>query len=120
MENDLSISISPVNFFQFNIDLHKITMEPLASLGKRLYKETYRLSDFSVLCGGPVFAEFYLGWSQEGIAAHVLVHEPFRRSSYPNVVRGDSIELFLDTRDVKTSGFNTRYCHHFFCLPEAV
>jgi hypothetical protein len=26
----------------------------------------------------------------------------------------------IDTRDIKTSGYNTRFCHHFFFLPEAV
>jgi hypothetical protein len=26
----------------------------------------------------------------------------------------------IDTRDVKTAGFNTRFCHHFFFLSEPV
>ncbi len=28
---------------------------------------------------------------------------------FPNVNQGDSFELFIDTRDVKTSGYNTRF-----------
>jgi hypothetical protein len=48
------------------------------------------------------------------------VSQAFQRVTYPDIARGDSVELFFDTRDVKTSGFNTRFCHHFFFLPEAV
>lgn len=120
MDGDLALNINPINFFQINLELHFIETEPFSSLGKRLYHEKYRLPDLSSLCGDHSFSEVYLGWSQEGIALHTLVHEQFRRCSYPEVSKGDSVEVFIDTRDIKTSGFNTRYCHHFFCLPEEV
>lgn len=40
--------------------------------------------------------------------------------SYPNVEAGNSIELFVDTRNVKTARSSHRFCHHFFFLPEPV
>jgi hypothetical protein len=35
-------------------------------------------------------------------------------------MQGDSLELFFDTRDMKTTGFNTRFCHHFYFLAAEV
>lgn len=120
MNGDLSFSIEPVNFFQFSLDLYHFVAEPFSSIGKRLCQDRYRLPDLASLSGTVSFADVYMGWSLEGIAVHAMIHEPFRRCSYPDVARGDALEIFVDTRDVKTSGFNTRYCHHFFCLPEAI
>lgn len=120
MEGDQTFSVMPADFFQFSFDLHHIDPQPLASLGKRLYHERYRLPDLTYLCGESPFAEVYMAWNKEGLACHLLAQEPFRRANYPEVSRGDGLELFIDTRDVKSSGYNTRYCHHFFCLPEAV
>ncbi len=120
MTDDQQFNLLPINFFQLSLDLQRVDSQSFTSLGKRLAHDKYRLPNFSHLCGESEFAEVFLGWSPEGIATHVLVHETFKRASYPDVTRGDSIELFIDTRDVKTSGFNTRFCHHFFCLPEEV
>lgn len=61
-----------------------------------------------------------MGWHADGIEVFANVQERFHRVSYPDIMSGDSIELFFDTRDVKTSGFNTRFCHHFFFLPEPI
>ncbi|MFA6915610.1 MAG: hypothetical protein WC222_04375 [Parachlamydiales bacterium] len=120
MDEETPLILTPVNFFQFAFELHKIDLQPLASLGKRLSHPKYRLPDLSGLCAEEAFAEIYMGWAEQGLAIHVLCNETFNRVSYPDVTRGDSLELFLDTRDVKTSGYNTRYCHHFYCLPESI
>ncbi|MFQ5729983.1 MAG: sugar-binding protein, partial [Waddliaceae bacterium] len=61
-----------------------------------------------------------MGWKKEGIEFLFKVDKKFEEAFYPDVVRGDSVEIFIDTRNVKTSGYNTRFCHHFFFLPEAV
>ena len=65
-------------------------------------------------------AKFIWDGIEEGIELQVVVNQPVQECFYPDVSRGDGIELFFDTRDVKTSGYNTRFCHHFFFLPEAV
>jgi len=80
----------------------------------------YLLPNTSQLCHESSFAELGMGWNQEGIEVHASISRPFLRASFPNLSQGDSLELFFDTRDVKTAGFNTRFCHHFYFLPEEV
>lgn len=112
------VPISPVNFFQLNVDAHQLSGS-FPSLNKKNYRK-YLLPDTSSLCGETPFAEIALGWDNDGIEIYAQIDTPFQRAFYPDIQRGDSVELFFDTRDVKTSGFNTRFCHHFFFLAEGV
>jgi hypothetical protein len=73
----------------------------------------------SVLHGRP-WAEVFIGWEKKGIRLLICVDGHFHEAQYPNLMEGDSIELFFDTRDVKTAGYPTRFCHHFFFLPERI
>ncbi len=120
MDGDQDFSILPVDFFQFVFEVRRLDPQPASSMGKRLLHDRYRLPDLSELSGNGHFADLYMAWAPEGLAFHLHSDEPFKRAHHPDVTRGDSLELFIDTRDVKTSGYNTKYCHHFFCLPEAV
>jgi hypothetical protein len=104
------VPLVPVHFVQIQAD---------CLYGKRL-AEKHRLPDLSKLNGQRPFADLYMGWSEEGIALRVEVECPFDQPDFPNFQTADSIELFFDTRDVKTSGYNTRFCHHFYFLPEPV
>lgn len=114
------VPITPVNFFQLNADCKRLpAAAPFPQLSAR-NQRAYLLPDTSHLCGEESFASVAMGWSAEGIECYVAIEAPFRRAFYPDIARGDSVELFFDTRDVKTSGFNTRFCHHFFFLAEAV
>lgn len=113
-ENDESFALSPINFFQLRVDCH------YSSDGNSLSSQKYLLPNTSKLCGDEYFAKVALGWNENGLACSVDVSHPFHQSYYPDVMRGDSVELMVDTRDVKTSGYNTRFCHHFFFLPEPI
>lgn len=111
-------SLSPINFFQISFDCHFLE-GPFPKLGKQ--KSTkYELPDLSNLCAEESFAKVSMGWNSLGIEVYVVIDKPFEQCQLPDVSKGDSVELFFDTRDVKTSGHNTRFCHHFFFLPEAV
>lgn len=112
-DKDKHFPISPVNFFQLSTNC--FYLPPEKALSKK-----YLLPDTSSLCDEEHFADLLIGWNHEGIAVQASISEPFKLVSYPELTRGDSVELFFDTRDVKTSGYNTRFCHHFFFLPEAV
>lgn len=113
------VPLTPINFFQISADCHYLKPAAFPALTKQQAKK-YLLPDTSHLCSEESFAEVSLGWNEEGIEAFVKVNHPFKRAYYPEIDRGDSFELFIDTRDVKTSGFNTRFCHHFFFLAEGV
>lgn len=112
MFEEESFSLSPVNFFQLRVDCHYSS--------KGVSGQKYLLPNTSQLCGEEYFAKVYLGWNEQGLESFIEVSKPFHEAYYPDVTRGDSLELMVDTRDVKTSGYNTRFCHHFFFLPEAV
>ncbi|MEI8365845.1 MAG: hypothetical protein WCF65_05440 [Parachlamydiaceae bacterium] len=87
---------------------------------ERVHGQKFLLPDTSGLCAEESFADVSMGWCEEGLELHIEVNVPFRSARYPAVELGDSVELFVDTRDVKSSGFNTRFCHHFFFLAEGV
>lgn len=119
-EDERVIALSPVNFFQIGADcLYLPSKELFPNLTSRNYQK-YLFPDTSALCSQETFAEVAMGWNQEGIAVFANIKREYQQAYYPEVAQGDSLELFFDTRDVKTSGYNTRFCHHFFFLPEAV
>lgn len=117
--NEEFFPISPINFFQIGWECPHVDSGVLfQSVEKKLLK--YKLPDLSALCADEEFGDVFMGWNEEGLEFVFKVGKKVEEVSYPDIVRGDSIEIFLDTRDVKTSGYNTRFCHHFFFLPEAV
>lgn len=114
--------LTPVNFFQMSADCLYL---PYSNEKKfpgitKAKADKMLLPDLSDLCSEDSFAEISLGWNEEGIEAFVRVNKPFVRSCYPEVQLGDSVEFFIDTRDVKSGGFNTRFCHHFFFFAEGI
>lgn len=120
LENeDEPLSITPVNFFQIQATCSYLTPNTFPTLTAK-NSQKYLLPDTSALCVENHFADVAMGWNHEGIEVLATVKVPSIQTAYPNITNGDSVELFFDTRDVKTSGFNTRFCHHFFFLPEAV
>lgn len=118
MTNKTWLALAPVTFFQHAIDCHHVDGDGLKAVARRLTASRYSIPLLAPLCGEEAFADVAMAWSHHGIAIQLSAHVPFRRASYPDVSRGDSLELFIDTRDVKTSGYNTRFCHHFFAFPE--
>ena len=61
-----------------------------------------------------------MAWNEKGLLFEFEIAKPFEEALYPDYQKGDSIELFIDTRDLKTAGFPTRFCHHFLILPQSV
>ncbi len=118
MFNEATFSLTPISFFQVDATCQKLKGAFPHLCSKNL--EYYALPDSSALCDESPFAEVAIGWSPEGIEFYAKVLCPVEKMRYPEVSKGDSVELFIDTRDVKTSGYNTRFCHHFFFLPEPV
>lgn len=114
--------INPLHFFQFSADCHY-----LKECGKKFpaldaqKPGRFELPATAAVSKGKASAKVALGWHADGIEAAVFVPLKYPLTvRYPEITLGDSVEFFFDTRDIKTSGYNTRYCHHFFFLPEAV
>lgn len=114
LENS-SFSLNPVHFFALSCDCRALSdKDQVPSLTAYALPSTHRLTQEDS------FAKLAMGWHEEGIALHIQVNQAPTHLSYPHIEQGDSVELFFDTRDLKSSGFNTRFCHHFFFLPQAV
>jgi len=113
------VPITPINFFQICLDCFYVEPGILQNLAEKK-NQNYGLPDLSSLCADDNFADVFMGWNEGGFEIIFKVKKKFEEAYYPDVTKGDSVELFFDTRDVKTSGYNTRFCHHFFFLPEAV
>lgn len=64
-----------------------------------------RLADTTGLTGEGKLVTVALLWSPVGIYVEL--------SSKLEIEAGDTFELFIDTRDLKTSNVITRFCHHF-------
>lgn len=107
-----AIDLLPVNYFPLEFDCF------WSSGGKLTRKHEIPLTS-SLLCEED-FARVFLGWNEKGIGGQVKFNRPFEQSVYPDVEYGDSVELFFDTRDIKSAGFNHRFCHHFIFLGEPV
>ncbi len=100
--------LTPVHFFAIGIDCHYFK-------GK-----SSQLPQLSPLTGDKQFAEVAVGWNEKGLYVDVTAKRPRTEVFFPDITSGDSVELFIDTRDVKNRTFNTRFCHHFFFLPQPV
>jgi len=108
---------TPINFFQLSVACKYLPQKAeFPSLSEKI-APLYLLPNTSSLCYEERFADVSMGWNALGLEFCFQVEKPVENVSFPDIERGDSIEVFIDTRDVKTSGYNTRFCHHFFALP---
>lgn len=103
--------ILPIDFFRVTLDL--------VPYGGAL-KKKHLLPHFEDLLYEVPFAVVKMGWDRKGLYFEFDVHKKVDECFFPNVRRGDSVELFIDTRDLKSASFNTRFCHHFVFLPKEV
>lgn len=120
MFEESRFSLAPIHFLQVRTRCPRLPSHSFPSLETVKKIEPYLLPDLTNFCGDESFASVAMGWSPEGLEFQVAVQVPVEHVFYPAVEKGDSIELFIDTRDVKTAGTNNRFCHHFFFLPESL
>ncbi len=106
-------ALSPVQFFGFGCDCLYLRhgLKP---------DKNFLLPLTTELLGEEPFADVYMGWNVEKIALFISVKVPFQSTGDGDFRKGDSIELFLDTRDLKTKGVVSRFCHHFVFFPVQV
>ncbi len=83
-------------------------------------KKPYLLPQVSFLLAEDHFFDVGLGWSEEGIQIFFRIDSPFEEAFFPDVEKGDGVEVFIDTRGVDSAVTIHKYCHHFIFLPKAV
>lgn len=99
--------IAPLHFFTLSLDV------PKGKKGKKLPRTSEYLAEEH-------FGDVTLRWDDEGIWVQAVIDKKFEEATYPDFSKGDALELFFDTRDMKNAGFLTRFCHHFVILPQPV
>jgi hypothetical protein len=109
-------SLAPLTFFSLSHDVSRCASFELF----KKKRKNYSLPSTSLLLDEERFADLSLAWNEEGIMVAVVVEKPFEEAIYPEFERADALEFFLDTRDMKSAGFATRFCHQFLILPQAV
>jgi hypothetical protein len=109
-------ALAPMEFFSIEGEFHYSKSPPSLKEMRR----NFMLFDASRWLGEEHFADVAACWNESGLSFTVDVHQPFQEAFYPRFFEGDAIEIFLDTRDLKTAGFATRFCHHFLFLPQAI
>ncbi|MDP1836838.1 MAG: hypothetical protein Q8K75_13050 [Chlamydiales bacterium] len=114
---DPAFKLAPVGLFAVSVNCHH---RAESSKGPGPLTPTYSLPSLAELCGEETFADVALAWHQRGFYASVSVEKEAEKCFYPELRTGDSVEFFIDTRDSKASGFNNRFCHHFYFLPKEV
>lgn len=85
--------------------------------GKNLLKRPYLLPSLTNLNSESTFADVGVCWNEKALHLAIDCKSPFKSASFLDIENSDAIELFIDTRDVKTTAFITRFCHHFVFLP---
>jgi len=108
--------LEPLEFFSIEGNLYFLKSPPSSKLMKR----HFMLPETSEWLAEERFADVAAAWSESGLYVDIFVDKPFEEAFYPRFSEGDAVELFIDTRDLKTAGFAHRFCHHFLFLPQAV
>lgn len=107
---------APVHFFALQFDCHYFQESKKEAFGN----SRHYLPDLAFINDLESFAELAMGWNEKGLYFLAKVKRPLLKVEFPNLQKGDALELLIDTRDVKTSGYQTRFCHHFYFLPEKI
>ncbi|MBS0621157.1 MAG: hypothetical protein JSS61_06835 [Verrucomicrobia bacterium] len=109
-------SLMPADFFAFEGEIKKVKKAP----SPKEMQKSHLLPDLSALLAEERFADLALAWNPEALFISLFAHQEFEEALFPRYAEGDALEIFIDTRDLKTAGFATRFCHQFFFLPQAL
>jgi hypothetical protein len=105
--------------FLFRFSLPCLYREPLWNGDGAKLEEQYRLPSLAELENRASPAEFRVAWSESGLAFSVRVtgkQQPaWCRATRPE--DSDSVQLWIDTRDVHNVHRAGRFCHRFVFLP---
>jgi hypothetical protein len=106
-------ALSPVQFFGLNCDCF---------YAKQLIKpdKNFLLPSTADLLAEESFANVYVAWSVDKLSFVIESQVPFQNTGEGDFRNGDCVEFFIDTRDLKTKGVVSRFCHHFVFFPAQV
>lgn len=106
------------SFFNFAWQCPYRGVPPVIDGDLQDWDRRFRMPDLMELEVREAFADVYAAWSERGL--YLAVH--VRKAAGANVDRrrplqGDGLQVWVDTRDVRSAHRASRYCHHFYFLP---
>jgi hypothetical protein len=102
-----------LNFFDITINCYKLSTKI------KLLNKKYLLNSFSYLLDEEEFAKVYMAWSEKGLFFIFDVKSAFIKTT-SDYKKSDNVEIFVDTRSLKTKGYITKFCHHFVFFPQEI
>lgn len=105
-------SLSFLQFFAFCCDCH---YSKKFGLG-----EKFLLPSLSELSSEESFSKVFVAWNEENVLIELFFDVPFQEVNFTDFRKGDSVEIFIDTRNLKKNGYVTKFSHHFVFFPDSV
>jgi len=94
-------------------NLYPIAPAMFFQVKAKIYREEDRCSfplDATALLDEERWVDLSLSWSEKGVQVDADVNK--------KIDKKDCLELFIDTRDLKSTNSITRFCHHFLIYPD--
>ena len=114
----MKLNIPVCSFFTFEHSLPPITDESFLKGSLSGWSDANRLPDLMGLDNKTAYADVYVGWNDDGIYLGVDAKgAPGLEVQPKRPLKGDGIQIWLDTRDVREAHRASRFCQHFFFLP---
>jgi hypothetical protein len=111
-------SLLPTRFL-FRFSLPCLRRDPLWTKSGAGLDERYRLANLTELDARPAWADVRAAWSEAGLVFAARVEgkrqPPWCRATRPE--DSDSLQLWIDTRDVHNVHRAGRFCHRLIFLP---
>jgi hypothetical protein len=103
-----------ISFFSLKVGVSFLSEKVLQKRSRRVTV----LPDMATFFPEESFAEVGMGWNEKGLYLQCDIRKAFEECFYPEYSRGDCLEFFIDTRNMKTAHLLHRFCHHFILLPQ--
>ena len=103
-------ALMPIQFFGLNCDCSYLK-------GALKNDRNFLLPSTADCLDEEPFADLFCGWNEDKFSVRVESAVPIQKIGETDFRKGDSLELFIDTRDLKSKAVITRYCHHFIFFP---
>lgn len=117
-ERIVDLELPGRSFFKFSSPCPFMVDPPVIDGSIAEWTHAHRMPDLCGIDGKEPFAEFYMAWNEDGLyfAFDVLGDAAVVVES-KRPLRGDGLQLWVDTRDVRDAHRASRFCHHFYFLP---
>jgi hypothetical protein len=114
----MNLNIPTRSFFAFEQTSPQIEDTKFLKGALAGWDQANMLPDLMAVDGKEAYAQAYLGWRADGIyLGFDVMGAPGLEVQPSRPLKGDGIQVWLDTRDVRNAHRASRFCHHFYFLP---